>query len=100
MKRFVLTLRAKQDINDIWDYIADDSIEAADRVLNALDKAMVKLSKTPGIGHWGGTDRQAAPFLFGLFLFDRVSARDEAIANCSGSPCRARCAEHSNVGAG
>ena len=33
MKRFVLTPRAKQDVNDIWDYIADDSIEAADRVL-------------------------------------------------------------------
>jgi plasmid stabilization system protein ParE len=36
MKRFVLTPRAKQDVNDIWDYIADDNIEAADRVLDAL----------------------------------------------------------------
>jgi plasmid stabilization system protein ParE len=51
MKRFVLTPRAKRDVNDIWDYIADDSIEAADRVVDALDNAMVKLSKTPGIGH-------------------------------------------------
>jgi plasmid stabilization system protein ParE len=31
MKRFVLTPRAKQDVNDIWDYIADDNIETADR---------------------------------------------------------------------
>ena len=52
MKRFILTPRAKQDVNDIWDYIADDNIEAADRVLNALDSAMVTLAKTPGIGHW------------------------------------------------
>ena len=29
MKRFVLTPRAKQDVSDIWDYIADDSIDAA-----------------------------------------------------------------------
>ena len=36
MTRFLLTPRAKQDVNDIWDYIADDSIEAADRVLAAL----------------------------------------------------------------
>ena len=52
MKRFILTPRANQDVNDIWDYIADDNIEAADRVLEALDKAMVRLAKNPGIGHF------------------------------------------------
>ncbi len=52
MKRFVLTPRAKQDVNEIWNYIAADNIEAADRVLEALDKAMIKLTKNPGIGHW------------------------------------------------
>jgi toxin ParE1/3/4 len=52
MKGFVLTPRAKQDVNDIWDYIADDNIEAADRVLDALEGAMAKLAKNPGIGHW------------------------------------------------
>jgi plasmid stabilization system protein ParE len=51
MKRFILTPRAKQDVNDIWDYIADDNIDAADHVLDALDRAMVKLGKSPGIGH-------------------------------------------------
>ncbi|MBI3680851.1 MAG: type II toxin-antitoxin system RelE/ParE family toxin [Acidobacteria bacterium] len=52
MKRFTLTPRAKQDVNDIWDYIADDNIEAADRVLGALEEAMFKLAKNPSIGHW------------------------------------------------
>jgi plasmid stabilization system protein ParE len=52
MKRFILTRRAKQDVNEIWDYIADDNIEAADRVLDALDNAMFKLAKNPGIGHF------------------------------------------------
>jgi plasmid stabilization system protein ParE len=52
MKRFILTPRAKQDVNDIWDYIANDNIEAADRVLDALDNAMIKLAKNPGLGHW------------------------------------------------
>ena len=37
-----------------WDHIADDSIEAADRVLDVLKSAMVKLAKNPGIGHWRG----------------------------------------------
>jgi antitoxin ParD1/3/4/toxin ParE1/3/4 len=51
MKRFILTPRAKQDVNDIWDYIANDNIEAADRVIDALDNAMIKLAKNPGMGH-------------------------------------------------
>jgi toxin ParE1/3/4 len=51
MKPFILTPRAEQDVSDIWDYIADDSIEAADRVLEALEKALYKLAKNPGIGH-------------------------------------------------
>jgi antitoxin ParD1/3/4/toxin ParE1/3/4 len=52
MKSFVLTPRAEQDISDIWDYIADDNIEATDRVLSGFEKAMAKLVKNPGIGHW------------------------------------------------
>src|SRR5713226_2816844 len=52
MKRYVLTPSATRDVNEIWDYIADDNIEAADRVLDALENAMVKLAKNPGIGHW------------------------------------------------
>ena len=51
MKSFILTPRAEQDVSDIWDYIADDSIEAADRVLAALEKTMQRLAKNSGIGH-------------------------------------------------
>lgn len=36
------------------EYIAGDNIEAADRVLGALETAMVKLAKNPGTGHWRG----------------------------------------------
>ena len=52
MKRYVLTSAAKQDVNDIWDYIASDNIEAADRVLDGLESAMNKLAKNPDLGHW------------------------------------------------
>ncbi|MCX6613312.1 MAG: type II toxin-antitoxin system RelE/ParE family toxin [Acidobacteria bacterium] len=51
-KPFVLTPRAEQDIGDIWDYIAEDNVDAADRVLTALEKAIRRLAKTPGIGHF------------------------------------------------
>ncbi|MBZ5612144.1 MAG: type II toxin-antitoxin system RelE/ParE family toxin [Acidobacteriia bacterium] len=52
MKRFILTPRARQDLSDIWDYIAQDNIEAADHVLDALERAMLKLAKHPSVGHW------------------------------------------------
>jgi antitoxin ParD1/3/4/toxin ParE1/3/4 len=51
MKRFILTPRAQQDLNDIWDYIAGDNIEAADLVLDDLARAIRKLAKNPGLGH-------------------------------------------------
>jgi plasmid stabilization system protein ParE len=36
MKRYVLTPSAKRDVNEIWDCIANDSIEAGDRVLGRM----------------------------------------------------------------
>jgi len=70
MNRFVLTPRAKQDVNDIWDSIADHNIEAADRVIGALHSAMAKLAKTPGIGHWREelTDKRHRLFLVYSYL--------------------------------
>jgi plasmid stabilization system protein ParE len=40
MKPLILTPRAEQDVNDIWTYIADDNVEAADRVPEALERAI------------------------------------------------------------
>jgi plasmid stabilization system protein ParE len=52
MKRFILTPSAERDVSEIWDYISVDNTEAADRVLAALESAMVKVAKNPGVGHW------------------------------------------------
>jgi|SRR5580658_6867547 toxin ParE1/3/4 len=49
--RFVLTLQAAEDLSDIWDYIAAANVDAADRVLASLERAMRKLARSPGIGH-------------------------------------------------
>lgn len=51
MRDFVLTPRAELDLVEIWDYIAQDNIDAADRVLDQLESAMQKLAKVPGMGH-------------------------------------------------
>jgi plasmid stabilization system protein ParE len=67
---FLLTPRAALDVNDAWNYIAEDNIEAADRVLDALYNAMIKLAKNPGIGHWREdlTDKRHRFFLVYSYL--------------------------------
>ena len=49
---YVLTRSANQDLNDIWDHIAQDSPNVADRVLSAIEVAMAGLGGNPGIGHF------------------------------------------------
>ena len=51
MKRFVLTPFARRDLEEIWRYIAKDSVKAATRVLDHLESTIGRLAKNPGIGH-------------------------------------------------
>jgi plasmid stabilization system protein ParE len=51
MKKFALTPLAERDLNQIWDHLADDNINAADRVLKSLEKALHQLAESPGMGH-------------------------------------------------
>ena len=51
MSRYVLSAKAESDLDDIWEYIAKDNLEAADRVRDALEKRMREIARMPGIGH-------------------------------------------------
>jgi plasmid stabilization system protein ParE len=51
VKRFVLTPEARADLGAIWDFIAEDSFESADRVLEAFYRAFDQLAAMPGMGH-------------------------------------------------
>lgn len=51
MRRFRLTPRARNDLRDLWDYIALDSLSAADRVVEDIYSAMRLLAEFPGMGH-------------------------------------------------
>lgn len=51
MSRYVLTPEAKSDLEEISDFISQDSPRAARRVLSELRKAMRRLAKMPGMGH-------------------------------------------------
>ena len=56
MSGFVLTPRAEQGVSDIWNYIADDNIEAADRVVAAIENAILNSPFREPDRHWRFTD--------------------------------------------
>ena len=51
MKKFVLHPEAYSDLLEIWEYIASESLEAADRVLDELHEAIQSLGRFPHQGH-------------------------------------------------
>jgi antitoxin ParD1/3/4/toxin ParE1/3/4 len=48
---YILGSDAVLDLEDIWDYIATDSIDAADRWIAKLFDAFEGIVRMPGIGH-------------------------------------------------
>jgi plasmid stabilization system protein ParE len=48
---YTLSEGAVLDLDSIWDYIAEDSMDAADRWIGKLLEAFDVLGDTPGIGH-------------------------------------------------
>jgi plasmid stabilization system protein ParE len=51
MSDFVLHPEAEQDIADIWEFIAEDSIDAADRVRDEIHDCIRSLVSFPHQGH-------------------------------------------------
>jgi plasmid stabilization system protein ParE len=51
VSKYVLTPEADQDLDDIWEYIAQDDIEAADRWDAKLREAFQVLARNPLVGH-------------------------------------------------
>ena len=54
MKRFILSPEAAQDIREVWEYIAADSIKAARRIRLQILGACQTIARNPGIGHSRG----------------------------------------------
>ncbi len=51
MSSFKLSPEAFQDIEGIWDFIAEDNVDAADRVREEIFTACERLAEVPGMGH-------------------------------------------------
>ncbi len=63
MTQYILSEDADRDLDDIWDYIAEDNIDAADQWIARLFAAFDAIGNTPGIGH-KREDLTAYPVLF------------------------------------
>ena len=63
MNEFVLHPEAHADLDEIWEYIAADSLDAADRTIEELYEAIHSLVPFPRIGH-SRPDLTASPLLF------------------------------------
>lgn len=50
MTRYVLSAGAERDLDHIWDFIAEDSIDIADRWVGKLFDAFESLARNPGMG--------------------------------------------------
>ena len=51
MNRYVLSRDAERDLEDLWDYIAEESVEAADRLIARFSDAFEELGRFPSLGH-------------------------------------------------
>ena len=51
MSSYVLSREAGHDLDDLWNYIAEDSVDAADRMAAKLLDSFEALARHPGMGH-------------------------------------------------
>jgi len=50
-RKLVITRRAQSDLDEIWEYIAQDSFDAANRVEDEIHREIRNLVPFPGKGH-------------------------------------------------
>jgi plasmid stabilization system protein ParE len=51
MRRVVFGKQAHRDLDQIWSFVARDSIRAAEKVADAMERAVRQLAHMPGLGH-------------------------------------------------
>jgi plasmid stabilization system protein ParE len=72
---YILGAAVELDLDEIWEYIAADNIDAADRWIEKLFDAFEAVGQTPGMGH-RREDLTRYPVLFwpvGAYLIEIVA---------------------------
>ncbi len=89
MNAYVLGEDADLDLDDIWEYIAQDNIDAADRWIAKLFDAFDAIGRSPGIGHKREdlTDYRVLFFPVGAYLivYRAVTPAVEIVAVTQGA---------------
>jgi plasmid stabilization system protein ParE len=89
--QYILSEDADRDLDGIWDYIAEDNIDAADKWIGRLFDAFDAIGKTPGMGHKReGADRLPGSILAGGRLPHHLSRHVPARRDCGRDAGRAR----------
>ena len=98
MSGYVLGGDAEQDLDEIWEYIAEDSVDAADRLMAKLFEAFEELARSPRMGH----KREISPsshFSFGQSVTTSSSTgQREVPSRLSQSPTASETSLHSCSG--
>ncbi len=84
MNKNVISPEARADLNEIWECIAQDSVDAAGRWVGKLREAIESVARVPGLGHTR-KDLTDLPLLFWpvgayLILYRMHSKRVEIVA--------------------
>jgi plasmid stabilization system protein ParE len=51
MNPYILAPLAREDLREIWDHIAEDDLDTADRILDEIRSAILLLTSRPTMGH-------------------------------------------------
>ena len=86
---YLLSDGAEADLNEIWEFIAEDSIDAADRWIDHLFEAFASLALYPCMGH-SRKDLTSHPVLFWpvesyLVIYRRLEESIEIVAVTQGA---------------
>ena len=89
MTSYVLSVEAELDLDEIWEYMGADNIDAADGWIGKLFDAFEALGKTPGMGH-KREDLTSYPVLFWpvgsyIIIYRSVKRPIEIVAVTQGS---------------
>jgi plasmid stabilization system protein ParE len=83
--KYILSRGAERDLEEIWEYIAQDNIDAADRWIAKLFAAFAMLARSPGLGH-NRTDLTDFRVLFWPWsLSDSVPRKGQTPGDCRGN---------------
>ena len=55
MSQYILTEEAERDLNDIWEYVAEQSIASADRVIREIREGIELVALRQELDTSGGT---------------------------------------------